>query len=59
MNLRLEKSGPVARLVIDRPDARNAINMEMWEALPGLIAEAANDPAIRVIELRAAEGASD
>lgn len=56
MNLRLEKSGPVARLLIDRPEARNAINMAMWEAFPALIADAERDPAIRVIELRAAEG---
>ncbi|MEE1876964.1 enoyl-CoA hydratase/isomerase family protein [Altererythrobacter litoralis] len=57
MNLRLEKQGAVARLVIDRPDARNAINMAMWEAFPSLIAEAEDDPAIRVLELRAADGA--
>lgn len=57
MSIRLEKNGPVARLLIDRPEARNAINMAMWEAFPGLIAEAAGDPATRVIELRAAEGA--
>lgn len=56
MNLRLDKSGPVARLLIDRPEARNAINMAMWEALPGLIADAESDPAIRVLELRSAEG---
>lgn len=57
MNVRLEKSGPVARLLIDRPDARNAINMAMWEALPGLIADAEDDPEIRLLEVRAAHGA--
>ena len=57
MALRLEKSGPVARLLIDRPEARNAINMAMWEAFPALIAEAEDDPVIRVLELRGAEGA--
>lgn len=56
MNLRLEKSGQIARILIDRPEARNAINMAMWEAFPALIADAERDPAIRVIELRAAEG---
>lgn len=56
MNLRLEKSGPIARLVVDRPDARNAINMAMWEAFPDLIADAERDSSIRVFELRAAEG---
>ena len=57
MNLKLEKSGPIARLLIDRHEARNAINMAMWETFPGLIAEAVEDPAIRVLELRAADGA--
>lgn len=57
MHLRLEKTGPVARLLIDRPEARNAINMAMWESFPALIADAEHDPAIRVLELRAAEGA--
>ncbi len=57
MSIRLEKNGPVARLLIDRPEARNAMNLAMWEAIPGLIAQAVDDPEVRVIELRAAEGA--
>lgn len=56
MSIRLEKHGPVARLLIDRPEARNAINMVMWETMPPLIREAQDDPAIRLLELRAAEG---
>ena len=54
MSLRLEKHGPVARLLIDRADRRNAFNMAMWEAFPPLLAEAVADPAIRVLELRSA-----
>lgn len=57
MSVRLEKRGAIARLVIDRPEARNAINMAMWEAMPPLIRAAQEDPAIRLLELRAAEGA--
>jgi enoyl-CoA hydratase/carnithine racemase len=57
MSIRLEKSGAVGRLIIDRPEARNAINMALWEAFPPLITEAEEDPEIRVLELRAAEGA--
>lgn len=56
MSVRLEKLGPIARLVLDRPEARNAINMDMWQAFPGLIADAVSDSSIRVLELRAAEG---
>lgn len=56
MSLRLEKNGGAARLLIDRGDKRNAFTLEMWEQLPKLLHDAAADPAIRLIELRAAEG---
>lgn len=55
MTLRLEKHGHTAHLLIDRADKRNAFNMEMWTALPGLLAEAAGDPDIRLLILRSAE----
>ena len=55
MTLRLTREGAVARLLIDRTDKRNAFDMAMWEALPALVAEAVTDPAVRVLELRAAE----
>ena len=55
MTLRLETHGRVAHLVIDRADKRNALNQAMWEALPGLIAQAMADPAVRVLVLRSAE----
>jgi len=50
--LRLETEGPVARLVIDRADKRNAFNQTMWEAFPGLLADAMNDSAIKVVLLQ-------
>lgn len=55
MSLRLTREGAVARLLIDRADKRNAFSMQMWEMLPVLVAEAAADPAAKVLELRAAE----
>ncbi|WP_086617603.1 enoyl-CoA hydratase/isomerase family protein [Erythrobacter tepidarius] len=55
MTLRLTREGAVARLLIDRADKRNAFDMAMWEALPGLVAEAVADPAARVLEVRAAQ----
>jgi len=55
MSLRLERSGAIAHLIIDRAAKRNAITQAMWEAFPGLIAEAMADPAVRVMILRAAE----
>ncbi len=51
--MRLEAEGPVARLLIDRPDKRNAFTQAMWTALPILVAEAVASDA-RVIVLQSA-----
>lgn len=45
MTLRLQLDGPVARLLIDRADKRNAFTQAMWEAFPGLLEEAVAGPA--------------
>ena len=37
--LRIERDGPIARLILDRPAKRNALTAAMWGALPGLITE--------------------
>lgn len=58
MSLWLVIEGPVASLLIDRADKRNAFDMAMWQALPGLLAEAVGDPAVRLLVLRAATPAS-
>lgn len=54
--LRLERDGAVARLLIDRPDKRNAFNLAMWQRLPQLLAEADADPACRVLVVKSADG---
>lgn len=56
MTLRLERTGPVARLRIDRADKRNAFTQAMWQALPELVAAAEGDPAVRVLVVEAADG---
>ena len=50
--LRVERDGPIGRLVLDNPARRNAIGGEMWRAIPKAIAELDADPAIRCIVLR-------
>jgi enoyl-CoA hydratase len=52
--LYLEKNGPVATIVINRPEKRNPISFSMWRALPALVADAEGDDAIRVLVLRGA-----
>ncbi len=54
-NLRLEMDGQVAHLLIDRADKRNAFNMEMWQAMPGLLDQVERNAEARVLVLRAAE----
>ena len=53
--LRFSVAAGVARLVFNNPQRLNAVNAEMWQALPGLLAEVAGNPAIRVLVL-AGEG---
>ncbi len=42
----------VAWLVLRNPARRNAIRLEMWEALPDAVAALAADPAVRVVVVR-------
>jgi enoyl-CoA hydratase/carnithine racemase len=49
MTLRLERDGAIGRLLIDRPDKRNAFNQAMWDAFPKLVTEAVGNDAIRVL----------
>jgi len=50
----IERREGIATLVINRPEMRNAINGEMWAALPRLMAGLNADPEVRVIVLRGA-----
>jgi enoyl-CoA hydratase/carnithine racemase len=49
--LRYSVEGAVARLLIDRPDKRNALTHAMWEAFPAVLARAAADPAVKLLVL--------
>ena len=51
-HVRLEVSGAVAHLVLDRPEKRNALSLEMWQAIPPLVAQAGADPAVKAIVVR-------
>ena len=50
--VRVERDGPIGRLVLDNLARRNAIGAEMWRAIPKAIAEFDADPEIRCIVLR-------
>ncbi|WP_439532893.1 enoyl-CoA hydratase-related protein [Polymorphobacter sp.] len=48
-HLKLVQDGPVARLLIDRPDRRNAMDQSMWEAFPHAVTAAMTEPAVRLL----------
>ena len=47
--------GPVGWMIFNNPERRNAVSLDMWEAVPRIIRRFEDDPAIRVIAL-AGEG---
>jgi enoyl-CoA hydratase/carnithine racemase len=49
-----ERAGRVGTIVLNQPRRRNALSLEMWERIPGLIEELTVDPAIRAIVIRGA-----
>jgi enoyl-CoA hydratase len=52
--VRVSVEGAVARITLDRPEARNALNSGVLDALDAAVAAAAEDPAVRVLVLDAA-----
>lgn len=45
----------VAVLVLDRPKRRNAVTLAMWQALPALLVELAEQPGVRALLVTGAE----
>lgn len=54
--MKAAKTGPVGTIVFNNPARRNAVSVEMWEALAEIVADYAADPAIRVVVVRGAGG---
>ena len=52
--LKVEDRGPVRRLTMDRPDALNALNQELVDAMSVALDRAAEDDDVRVLILRGA-----
>ena len=52
--LRVEVSGGIATLTVDRPQARNALTLACWRALPEIAAALGADPAVRGVLVRGA-----
>src|SRR3972149_7090988 len=52
--IRVERRDHIATVTFNRPHVRNAFNLAMWTALPGIIERLARDPAVRGIVFRGA-----
>jgi len=49
--IRLDIKAPLAEIVLNRPERRNALSVTMWQAVPGLVAEANAHKDVKVILL--------
>lgn len=45
----LSSDGAIARLVLNRPEKRNALSLAMWRAIPALVAEVEDDPGLKLL----------
>ena len=54
----LEKDGSIGWLVLNQPAKRNALSKAMWDAIPGLLADALADGAIRSVVIRGVDAAA-
>jgi enoyl-CoA hydratase len=52
--VRANVAGPIATLIIDHPERRNAMSLDMYAAVPHAVAEIARAPEVRVVILRGA-----
>ncbi len=49
--VKFEKKGDVGRIILSRPEKRNAMNLAVWEDLDRAIGAAGEDPEVRVVVL--------
>lgn len=54
----IQKAGPIATLMLNRPEKRNALNEAMWRAIAKEANGVADDPAIKVLIIRGIDGSA-
>lgn len=52
--IRVERDGPLAEIVFDHPERRNAVTTEMWKRIPEIAQALDRDDTVRVVVLRGA-----
>jgi enoyl-CoA hydratase/carnithine racemase len=53
-NMLAEVDGPIGWMTFNKPARRNAVSLDMWEAIPVILDHFEQDPAVRVIVLQGA-----
>ena len=48
-SIRLDCAVPLAEIVLNMPEKRNALSLNMWDAIPGLVDQAVADPDTKVL----------
>ncbi|MEQ9041960.1 MAG: enoyl-CoA hydratase [Silicimonas sp.] len=51
-----EQSGDIARIIFNQPEKRNAVSLEMWEAVEAAAKRFADDDTVRILVLSGAGG---
>src|SRR5450631_3608987 len=49
-----EVDGPIGWMTFNKPERRNAVSLDMWEAMPEILHRFESDPAVRAIVLKGA-----
>jgi enoyl-CoA hydratase len=52
--IRIERDGPLARVIFDHPERRNAVTTEMWRDIPRVAKQLDAEEAVRVVILQGA-----
>jgi len=52
----VQRDGTIARIIFNQPEKRNAVSLEMWEAVEQALAEFEADPTVRILILSGAGG---
>jgi len=53
-----ETDGSIGWMTFNKPERRNAVSLDMWEAMPEILHRFEDDPSVRVIVLKGAGGKS-
>jgi enoyl-CoA hydratase len=53
-NMLAEIDGPIGWMTFNKPARRNAVSLDMWEAIPVILNRFEQDPAVRVVVLKGA-----